>query len=108
MNKYTLMCKEGYMFRSAEHYLILGEWVGYTPGYVILQHGSLSDQEHHQISGQTFVNVYQDQKSNSMSIIPSYSDKYLSRHPDLQSLCGYAGCLKRESQRVFVGRIHVK
>ena len=108
MNKYTLMCKEGYMFRSAEHYLILGEWVGYTPGYVILQHGSLSDQEYHKISGQTFVNVYQEQKYNSMSIIPSYSDKYLSRHPDLQSLCGYAGCLKRESQRVFVGRIHVK
>lgn len=108
MIKFTLMCKEGYMLRSSEHYLILGEWVGYTPGYVILQHGNLSDQEAHQINGQTFVNVYQDQKSNSMSIIPSYADKYLARHPNLESLCGYVGCLKRESKRVFIGRIHVK
>lgn len=108
MTKFTLMCKEGYMLRSAEHYLILGEWVGYAPGYVILQHGNLSDQEAHQINGQIFVNVYQDQKSNSMSIIPSYADKYLARHPNLESLYGYVGCLKRESKRVFSGRIHVK
>lgn len=108
MGKFTLMCKEGYMLRSSEHYLILGEWVGYAPGYVVLQHGVLSEAEDHQIRSQTLVNIYQDLKSKTVGIIPDYDDKYLSRHPDLKSLTGYIGCLKRESKRVFSGRIHVK
>ena len=106
--KYTLICKNGYLFNSDTHFLLLGEWLGYQSGYTILEHGVLSDQEYHQIRTQSLVNVYQDCRYNRMSIIPGYHDKYLNRHEDRTMLQSYAGCLKKISENVYEGRIRIK
>ena len=108
MNKYTLFCREGYLFRTDTHFLMIGDWVSYCDGYVILQHGVLSDLELQQLQSQTLVNVYQDQKSNTVTIIAPYDEKYFSRHPDVRKLQGYIGCLKRDNDHLFSGKLHVK
>lgn len=108
MNKYTLFCQEGRLLRSGAHFLMVGDWVPYCEGYVILQHGVLSDLELKQLQSQTLVNVYQDMKSKVVSIIAPYDDKYLSRHPDLKSLTGYIGYLHRVNKHLFSGMLHIK
>ena len=108
MIKYTLMCKNGYLFKPDTHYLFLGYWQSYCEGCTILEHGTLSEQEYRQIKNQTLVNVYQDQHNNRMSIEPGYHSKYLSKIEDKTRLQSYAGCLKKVTDYVYEGRVHVK
>lgn len=108
MTKYTLYCIKGSMLRSNVHFLYVGEWLPWDDAYVILHHGVLSDLEARQLSGQQLVNVFQDQKSNTVTIIAPYDKKYLSRHPDMNALQGYIGCLERVRTNFFCGMVHVR
>ena len=108
MIKFTLFCKNGRLFHTACHYLLLGEWITYCEGYTILQHGTLSDQEEQQLFGQTLVNVYQDMRNKSNCITAPYHEKYLNRQNNLNNLTLYAGCLKRSSHYLWEGEITIK
>ena len=108
LNKYTLYCNLGRLFRPGTHFLLIGEWLQWTPDRVILAHGVLSDSELKQIRTQTLLNVYQDSRYCTMSIVEPYADKYLQRNPDREKLTQYVGCLHRENYNLFTGRIRVK
>lgn len=108
MIKYTLCCNKGRMLHSDAHFLCVGEWLPWDDDYVILHHGMLSDLEYLQLSGQQMVNVFQDQKSNTVTIIAPYDKKYLSRHPDMNALQGYIGCLHKAAKNFYIGMVHVK
>lgn len=106
--KYTLICKNGYLFHTDTHFLVIGEWLGFSYGYTILQHGILSEEEAQQIRTQTLVNVYQDIRNKTVSIIAPYHEKYLSRKDNKNDLSLFAGCLKRESALIWMGKLHIK
>lgn len=108
VTKYTLLCKNGYLFRTDTHYLILGEWCNFAYGYTILQHGILSEEEARQIMSQSLVNLYQDMRNKCVSILPCYHDRYFDRNADKTKLTSYAGCLKRESELIWRGSAHIK
>lgn len=109
ITKYSLLCKNGYLFHTDTHILIMGEWVNFSYGYTILAHGILSEEEARQIMGQTLVNLYQDTRNKTVTITAPYHEKYLSRNDDRKTdLSLYAGCLKRQSERVWEGRVHIK
>ena len=108
MTKYTLYCLKGRMLHSDMHFLYISEWLPHDDDCVILHHGVLSDLEYQQLTGQQLVNVFQDQKSNTVTIIAPYDKKYLSRHPDMNALQGYIGYLKRVGNNLFAGMVHVK
>ena len=106
--KYTLFCKNGYLFRSDTHFLIIGQWVNYCAGYTILEHGIISEMEYKQIMSQSLVNIYQYGQHNRMSIKEEYNTKYLTRKKDRQNLQSFAGCLHRVSELMWEGRLRVK
>ena len=108
MTKFTLFCENGYLFKTGSHYLLLGQWVEYCEGYTILQHGTLSDQEAHQISTQSLVNVYQDMRNKAIGITAPYHEKYLLRQENMKDLTLYAGCLKRQSKYCWKGDVRIK
>lgn len=108
MTKYTLFAHNGRLFHSETHYLLIGEWLEYKPDRVILQHGQLTEAELHQLRSQLLVNVYQHTSYHTVSITIPYDNKYYSRQPDPTQLTQYIGCLHRESDNLFCGRVHVK
>lgn len=108
MIKYSLVCKNGYLFRTDTHFLILGEWVGFNYGFTILEHGILTEEEARQLRSQTLVNLYQDMRNKTVGITAPYHEKYLNRNPRKSDLTLYAGCLRRESSNIWTGRVRIK
>lgn len=108
MTKYTLFALNGRLFHSNVHYLQIGTWLEYRPDRVILQHGTLTDAELHQLRSQFLVNVYQHTSFHTVSITIPYDNKYYSRQPDPTLLTQYIGCLQRETENLYCGRVNVK
>ena len=106
--KYTLYCKRAQLFRPGPHYLQFGIWYSWTPDQVILQHGYLSDEEYNRFSRQTLINVFQDSRYGTVSIIDPYSEKYMNRVKKVNSLTQYIGCLHMELPGYYIGEVHVK
>ena len=108
MNKYTLYARRGYLLRSGVHYLVIGEWVNWSPDIVILEHGNLTDGELAQLRGQLYVNVYQHTALHTVSITVPYDSKYFSRQTDHSKLLQYIGHLTRQTKNLYIGRLNVK
>ena len=108
VTKYTLICRNGYLFHTDKHILILGVWLKYRSGFTILHHGILTEEETKQILTQTLVNLYQDMRNKTVTITAPYHEKYLSRHETRSELSLFAGCLKRISEFEWEGTVHIQ
>lgn len=108
LTKYTIYCRNGYLFKTDTHFLCIGEWLPMSCGYTILHHGTMTEEEARQIRSQSLVNLYQDMRNKTISIFPQYHDKYLSRKEDKSLLISYVGCLKRTSLGEYKGYVHIK
>ena len=104
--KYTLFCKRGSCFRADLHFLYIGDWVSPT-GFVILQHGLMSEKLLHDIMSDGFARVFLDHRYHTCSLVPWCTDEHQRRISDIELLQQYAGRLIRVKKRLFVGRIRL-
>ena len=107
MIKYTMLAEKGTCFKTRTHYLFIGDWLGWQPNMIILEHGLIMDSELKRIQEAGQVNVYQNTHLKTVSIFEQCSKDYLARITDRDNLSSYVGTLKQVADNLFVGEIEL-
>ena len=108
--KYTLYCKPGRDFRPGIHCLYLGEWLGFSPDRIILQHGQLSEERAAAIQRFDKVAVFCDARFHTISIECRYNEAYYKRKKELgdDELTQFIGWLYRqENSKIYRGLLEL-
>lgn len=105
MIKYTILADKGTCFQTRTHYLFIGDWMGWQPNMIILEHGLITESELKSIQAAGRVNVYQNIHLKTVSIFEQCSKDYLARIRDQENLTSYVGTLKQVADNFFVGEI---
>ena len=103
--KYTLFCRPGKLFTPDIHYLYLGEWILKKDGYIILQHGTITNDKLHEILLTGLCSVFSDNRYHVLTVEHFYNEKYYHRIIADEDLQNYCGSLVRIRSRLFVGRL---
>ena len=100
--RFTYFCKPGRFLSCREHYVYLGGWIN-PPGYIILQHGSLSAIEYRTIMRKGFISIREDTGRDYSSL-----EEWTSR-PDLRNYRENhlltIGKLRQKQYNLFVGTV---
>lgn len=104
MMKFTYFCVPGRFLSPRTHFLYIGGWIR-PEGYIILQHGILSYQEHQKIDKQGFIRVFENRGCDYTYIetIVNRSDLQVYRDTQRQKV----GVLTRKSYNLFAGRVRI-
>ena len=100
MEKYTLYVRRD-KIPSGRHYLLIGDWLLYSPEIIILVHGTLSKMEHDQITRTGRIPVYQSMSYSWMGIYDAYHSR---KYPDTTMI----GRLERISEHLYGGMLNVE
>lgn len=102
--KFTYYCKPGRFLSCREHFVFLGGWI-HPPGYIVLQHGTLSPVEYDQIMRSGLIRIYEDQGSDM-----TYLEQYIPRADQRaywENNVLPVGKLRQIKYNCFVGMIKV-
>lgn len=100
--KFTYFCKPGRFLSCREHYVYLGGWIA-PPGYIVLQHGFLSDIEYKMIMQKGGIAIREDPGKNYSYLEQWVPRSDLRRRREMDSLT--IGKLRQKQYNLFVGRV---
>lgn len=100
--KFTYFCKPGRFLSCREHYVYLGGWIG-PPGYIVLQHGFLSDIEYKMIMQKGSIVIREEPRKNYSYLEQWVPRSDLRRRREMDSLT--IGKLRQKQYNLFVGMV---
>lgn len=100
--RFTYFCKLGRFLNRREHFVYLGGWIS-PPGYIVLQHGFLSDIEYKMIMQKGFILIREDPGKNFSYLEQWVPRSDLRRHREIDALT--IGKLRQKQYNLFVGMV---
>lgn len=102
--RYTFMCKPGRFGRPGAHAVIMGSWQR-LPGWIILQHGTMTEAEFRRISGAGILPVYKEGVNNIIRIYQDLPERHASRYR--WEKVKPVGILWKKRDNIYIGKINL-